>query len=188
MHREYDLFRRSHEKSAHWLYSIIGLKEACERLEKEAEQTPAEVYLQHLRSGEIVARLNIAMSDRGKAFFYVGRDPAASANVTSSLSRLGYTVTTHQNNETARVVLGLMQSYDYFILGDGAAGQREAICWFIKNRFPRSVVLALNRHHSELAGADLNFPEISVPGKWIAAMQDLLKPGSFPFLSPAANF
>ncbi len=179
MHREYDLFRRVGEKSGQWLYSIIGLPEACDRLAKEAAQSlESEVYVEHVRSNTIVARMNIPAQDLHKSIFFVGFGEPASANVSASLTGMGYTVTVHRNNATAKLVLELPQSYKYFVLGNGPDEPRDDICRFIKRRFPGASVLALNMRHESLAGADLNLPAISIPGRWVAALQGHSSAGS----------
>lgn len=172
MHREYDVFKRVNEKSSQWLFSIHGLFEACERLKLEAGKTTAEVFVQHVKSGQLMARVNIAPADRPRALFFIDYDREHAAGAFAGLMNLGFTMTTHYQSDTARVVLGLPQGYDFFILGHGAPdAERSELCEFIRERCPAALVLALNAQAIRLACADLNISAAAPPGQWISLLQ-----------------
>jgi hypothetical protein len=88
---------------------------------------------------------------------------------TDLLRARGYGVVTVIGNEAAKLVLDLSPSWNFFIVGGAAATEvREEIVDWLKSKFPRVPILALNpRETPELLGADYNAnqnePELWLP-------------------------
>jgi len=84
------------------------------------------------------------------------------------LRSLGYHVISVIGNDPARVLLTSTQHYDFFMVGHAAPeeARTEMIDW-IRVKYPRVKILALNPPHQQLLNADyhgtLNGPENWLP-------------------------
>ena len=87
------------------------------------------------------------------------------------LERRGYEVISALGNQAAKQALLPRKRYDLFILGHAAPEkERLEMAQWLKDRFPKTKILALNPpHHPRLGGADFNV-ELNGPEAWLAVV------------------
>ena len=170
MEREYDLFEQLPDGSPMWRCHAVGLPEARRKLEELGKSTVNECFAMHLPTREIVARSNVR-SSRGRKpmLFQITYDHKRALARIEILKLHGYEVVTVIGNEAAKVILGMRQDCDLFIVGHAAPDEtrREMVQW-LKANCPGIQILALNPPSiRELSGADynakLNGPETLLP-------------------------
>jgi hypothetical protein len=180
MEREYEIFERLPDNSLMWHDHATGLPKARNKLREIAQSSGNECFAIHLESGEIVARCNVGASGRefGKpSLFQIGYDEPRARTRSQLLRARGYDVVSVIGNEAAKVILTLPSQFDMFIVGHNAPepDRREMVAW-LKEKFPRARVLALNRREiRELDGADYNV-ELNGPEVWLSIVNETLGP------------
>jgi len=171
MQRNYDLFEQFPDGSVMWRGRASGLPEVCRQLSDLSTNTANECYAMHLPTKEIVARVNVGGSHpkiEKRLVGQIGYDHAAARTRTDALRAHGYDVVTVIGNDAAKLVLDLLPSWNFFIVGDAAPTEaREGIVQWLKSKFPDVPILALNlNEQSELSGADYNISQSS-PELWL---------------------
>ena len=161
MQRNYDLFEVFPDGTVIWRAKVSGLPEVRQKLADLAATTANECCAIHLSTQDVVARMNVG-GKRPKItkrlVAQIGYDPELVRKRTLLLRSRGYEVVSVVGNECARLVLDLSQDWDCFIIGHGAPKEvREEMVAWLKARFPRIPVLALNPPVVPvLQGADYN--------------------------------
>ena len=120
--------------------------------------------LRMAKSHEVVARLNVP---RAKwCVFQIAYDEESGLARAEILRRLGHSVMSVVGNEQAKLLLNSVQHYDLFIVGVAAREEtRRKIVDWLKEKYPKIKILALNPSHRPLPGADYNVIEDD-PEKW----------------------
>ena len=170
MERDYDLFEQLPDGSPMWRGRASGLHETRRKLQELSKATTNECLAIHLPTREIAARVNVhTASGKKPVVFQITYDHELGHARTEILKLHGYEVVSVIGNEAAKVVLGLRQECDLFIIGHGAPEEirREMVEW-LKTNYPSVRILALNPPLTrDLMGADynvkLNGPETLLP-------------------------
>jgi len=83
----------------------------------------------------------------------------------------GYGVITVVGNEKARVLLGSIHHHDLFIVGQVAAEAiREEMVDWLREKYPRVKILALNLPGQQLSNADFN--ALNGPENWLSMVTE----------------
>ncbi len=179
MEREYDLFEQFPDGEPMWRGHAVGLTSARRALEELSRTTRNECFILHLLTKEVVARLNVR-SSRGvghkPVVFQIAYDGGLASARTSVLRLQGYEVVSVIGNEAAKVVLSMLEQYDFFIVGHAADDQarREMVLW-LKAHYPGVRILALNPPKiSKLEGADYNV-KLNGPETWLPIIATALR-------------
>jgi len=159
--REYDLFEQFPDGFPMWRRRAMGLPEVRRQLTDLCGKTKNECFAMYLPTKEIVARVNVGGQGpqiQKRLVAQVVYDPAKGKARTAALRAEGYEVVSAIGNEAAKLVLDLSPSWNLFLIGEGAAnGAREEMASWLKERFPRVPILALNPPTAlVLEGADYN--------------------------------
>jgi hypothetical protein len=180
MNRVYEIFEVLPVGSPHKVAVASGLESAKLKLHEFANQTHNECYVADARTRQIVAQVNIPpMKRRGTTrIFQISYDEQSGLQRAELLKSLGYTVMSVIGNEAARVALTPIRHYDLFIVGHAAPEEaRQEIFLWLKAKYPRVKILALNPPTQELPGADYNARQ-NDPGNWLPIVsRELLNPG-----------
>lgn len=179
MEREYDLFEQFPDGLPMWRGHALGLGNARLTLERIANATNNECFAVHLPTKEIVARLNVRVPRGGvrkPLIFQIAYDGKLALARTEILRLHGYEVVFVIGNEAAKVVLGMPQHFDLFIVGHAAAEaiRREMVAW-LRTNYSDVRILALNPPGiRELVGADYNV-ELNDPEVWVHVVGSALQ-------------
>lgn len=164
MHREYEIFEVLPNGSSIRVARVSGWEFAQVVLEQLAKRTSNECFAADAKSHEVVAQLNVP---RAKwCVFQIAYDEGSGLARAEILRRLGHSVISVVGNEKAKLLLNSVQYYDLFIVGGTAPeeARREMVDW-LKEKYPKVKILALNPSHQPLLGADYNVTEDD-PEKW----------------------
>jgi hypothetical protein len=138
-------------------------------LQELAKRTRNECFVADARTRQVVAQLNVSqgMWRAIKRIFQISYDEQLGLGRAELLRSLGYGVISVIGNDPAVVLLTSIQHYDLFILGHAAPEETrtEMIDW-IKVKYPRVKILALNAPHQQLLNADYNVT-INGPENWL---------------------
>lgn len=165
-----------------WRDHAVGLRSASLKLQEIAKHTQNECFAVHLLSGDVVTRANLR---GGKpVVFQVSYDSALSAGRASVLRLHGYQVVSVLGNDAAKLVLDNPQKCDFFIVGCGAPDdiRNEIVAW-IKAKYPKQPMPALNAPGKALDGADFNV-KINGPESWLPLLANVVGGGTKPPQSP----
>ena len=90
----------------------------------------------------------------------------------------GYSVVSVIGNNAAKVVLSPIQHYDLFIIGRGAAeGTMQEMVLWIKAKYPRVKILAINSPNQKVLRVDHNVRQ-NGPENWLPIVsRELAKSG-----------
>ena len=114
---------------------------------------------------QVVALANIAQTKR--VVFQVAYDERLREERANLLERRGYEVVSVVGNERSKAVLGLPQRVDLFIVGhDAPEPTRTEIVVWLKTKYPKVPVVALNLPGQELPSADYN-ALVNDPETWL---------------------
>lgn len=187
MEREYELFEQLPDGSTIWRACASGLPNVRLKLQEIARKTTNQCFAMYFPTKEIVARLNVPAS-RGAAVkplvFQIAYDNRQATARTAALRLHGYEVVSVIGNEAAKIILGMHQRCDFFIVGHAAPDQtREEMVAWLKVKYPDVQILALNPPRiPELAGADYNV-KLNGPETWLPVIASALG-GHHPGTSP----
>ena len=142
MHRVYEIFEVLPNGSPQRVSVVSGLDSAKARLHELANQTPNECFASDARTRQIVALLNV---------------PPSKWRATDLMQARGYSVMSVIGNEAAKVALTPVQHYDLFLIGNAAPDEtRQEMAFWLKAKYPRVKILALNSPNREVLRADYN--------------------------------
>jgi hypothetical protein len=168
MNREYDVFEVIGSGPV-WHSRASGLVEARARLQQLRRQTGNECFAMHLPTHEIVARVNVRAPAGAKpVIVQIAYDSVLAVARTKVFRLQGYEVQTLLGSEAAKVVLGMGQRCDLFLVAHAAplAIRTEMVKW-LKANYAGVPIIALSADASSVDGADfnakLNGPETLLP-------------------------
>jgi|SRR5690348_1437869 len=157
--RDYDLFEQFPDGYPVWRGYASGLLEARRQLLDLSRNTKNECFAMHLPTKEVVARVNLGVSQgRKPVVFQITYDQAFAAERAEVLRRHGYEVQTVCGNESAKALLTGPRHCDLFIVGHAAPEEvrRDIVAWLNEN-YPGVHIIALNLPQTQqLAGANFN--------------------------------
>ena len=161
MELEYDIFEKLPDGSPLWHAHSVGLRAATILLTNVARNTPHECFAIQLRENRVVARANIGHgTGRKPIVFQIAYDHKLSVYRADALRQHGYEVITAIGNDAAKLILTQTEPYHFFLLGEsGAIEKRRDMVQWLKLKFPKVPVLAVNPLGMETPGADLNLEQ-----------------------------
>jgi hypothetical protein len=144
-------------------------------LQELAKRTKNECFVADARTRQVMAQLNVSQGKWRaiKRIFQISYDEQLGLRRAELLRSLGYGVISVIGNNPAKVLLTSIQHYDLFILGHAAPEETrtEMIDW-IKVKYPRVKILALNAPHKQLLNADYNIT-LNGPENWLPIVTKL---------------
>ncbi len=159
MHRVYEIFEVWPDGSTVKRAVVSGLEFAKVTLDALAERTSHECKAVDAETRQVVAQRNVprVKGRTAKRIFQIAYDEGIGFRRTQLLKELGYGVISVLGNEAAKVLLGVVQHYDLFIVGHAApeSARREMVAW-LKANYPRVKILALNPPRQQITDADYN--------------------------------
>lgn len=169
MLRVYEIFEVLPNGSLQRVTEISGLGSAKARLHELASHTPNECFAADARTRQIVALMNVPPSKwrATKHIFQITYDEKLGARWAELLKSQGYSVMSVIGNEAAKLVLSPVQQYDFFVVGSAAPEEtRQEMVFWLKAKYPRAKILALNPSNQEIVQADYNVRE-NGPENWL---------------------
>ena len=170
MHRVYEIFEVLPDGSPQKVSVVSGLDSAKARLNEVATNTTNECFASDTRTRQIVALANVPTTRwlASKHIFQISYDEHMGAQRAELLKSRGYTVVSAIGNQAAKLVLIPIQHYDLFIVGHAAPAEtRQEMVFWLKGKYPRATIVALNPPSQKLLQADYNveqnYPELWLP-------------------------
>jgi len=181
MNRVYEVFEVLPNGVPQKVTVVTGLEIAKSRLHALAGRTPNECFVTDAETHQIVAHLNIpAMKRRNiKRILTIVYDEQLGHQRAAVLRSHGYDVVSIVGNQAAKILLSPIEHYDLFIVGHAAPAEtrQEMVTW-LKKKYPKVKILALNPPHQRIVGADYNVKQ-NGPETWLPILaQELGGPGS----------
>ena len=159
MYRVYEVFEVLANGVPQKVTVVTGLEVAKSRLHALADRTINECFAADAETHQIVAHVNIpAMKRRNiKRILVISYDEQLGHQRAAVLRSRGYEVVSIVGNEAAKILLTPNERYDFFIVGHTAAAEtrQEMVLW-LKEKYPRVKILALNPPQQKVSGADFN--------------------------------
>jgi len=159
MHPVYEIFEVLPNGVPQRMTVVTGLELAKSKLDKLACQTNNECFAKDAKTRQIVAHMNVPPMKRRsiKRIFIISYHEQAGLQRAALLRPHGYDVVSIVDNQAAKVVLSSGEPDDLFIVGRAAPEEtrREIVAW-LKAKYPRGKILALNPPHQKIPGADYN--------------------------------
>jgi len=175
MYSVYEIFEVLPDGSALRISRVSGLEFANLALQELAKRTKNECFIADARTRRVVAQLNVSQGKlrATKRIFQIAYDEQLGLRRAELLRSLGYGVISVIGNDPAKVLLTSILHYDLFILGHAAPEETrtEMIDW-IKVKYPRVKILALNAPHQQLLNADCNVT-LNGPENWLPLVTQL---------------
>src|SRR2546421_9745485 len=169
MYSVYEIFEVLPNGSTLKISRVSGLEFANLVLQELAKRTRNECFVADVRTRQVVVQLNVSQEKwrTTKRIFQIAYDEKLGLRRAELLRSLGYGVISVIGNDPARVLLTSIQHYDFFMVGHAAPEdtRTEMIDW-IRVKYPRVKILALNAPHQQLLNADYNVT-INGPENWL---------------------
>jgi len=169
MYSVYEIFEVLPNGSTLKISRVSGLEFANLALRELAKRTRNECFVADARTRRVVAQLNVSQEKRRatKRIFQIAYDEQLGLRRAELLRSRGYGVISVIGNDPARVLLTSIQHYDLFIVGHAAPEETrtEMIDW-IRAKYPKVKILALNPPHQQLLNADYNVT-LNGPENWL---------------------
>ena len=169
MYSVYEIFEVLPNGSTLKISRVSGLEFANLALRELAKRTRNECFVTDARTRRVVAQLNVSQEKRRatKRIFQIAYDEQLGLRRAELLRSRGYGVISVIGNDPARVLLTSIQHYDLFIVGHAAPEETrtEMIDW-IRVKYPKVNILALNPPHQQLLNADYNVT-LNGPENWL---------------------
>ncbi|PYU52208.1 MAG: hypothetical protein DMG48_07325 [Acidobacteria bacterium] len=169
MYSVYEIFEVLPNGSTLKISRVSGLEFANLALRELAKRTSNECFVADARTRRVVAQLNVSKEKwrAAKRIFQIAYDEQLGLRRAELLRSLGYGVISVIGNDPARVLLTSIQHYDLFIVGHAAPEETrtEMIDW-IRVKYPKVNILALNPPHQQLLNADYNVT-LNGPENWL---------------------
>jgi hypothetical protein len=170
MVREYEIFEVLPNGSTRRISAVSGLEFAHRGLKELAKHTSNECFAADAKTRQVVAQMNVPQTKRrlAKRIFHIAYNEELGVRRAELLRSSGYGVISVIGNERAKILLSSIQHYDLFIVGHAAPEQtrKEMVDW-LKLKYPKVKILALNPSHQELSTADYNVLQ-NGPENWLA--------------------
>jgi len=169
MYSVYEIFEVLPDGSTLKFSRVSGLEFANLALQELAKRTRNECFVADARTKRVVAQVNVSPGKlrATKRIFQIAYDEQLGLRRAELLRSLGYGVISVIGNDPARVLLTSIQHYDLFIVGHAAPEETrtEMIDW-IRAKYPKVKILALNPPHQQLLNADYNVT-LNGPENWL---------------------
>ena len=168
MYRAYDIFEVMPDGSTIKRAAVSGLEFAKLAVEELSRRTTNECFAADKYTHQVVAQMNVPLARRSiKRIFQISYDEEAGVRRAELLRGCGYGVISVMGNKAAKVLLDSVQYYDLFIVGHAAPEEtrREMVAW-LKAKYPKVKVLALNPPCQQMTNADYNALQNS-PETWL---------------------
>ena len=175
MRRVYEIFEVLPNGSPRRVTVVPGLESAKARLDALADSTRNECFVADARTRQIIAMMNVPPSKwRGtKWVFQIAYDEQLGPLRATILRSCGYGVTCVFGNPAAKFLLSSteLEQYDLFIIGHSApeAIRLEMAAW-LKAKYPRVKILALNPPNQQVPTADYNI-RLNGPETWLPTVK-----------------
>lgn len=169
MNRVYEIFEVLSNGSPQRVTVVSGLDSAKARLHDLSANTPNECFVSDARTHQIVAMLNVPPSrwEVSKHIFQICYDERMGVHRAELLKSSGYRVMSAIGNEAAKLALIPIQPYALFLVGHGATVEiRQEMVFWLKAKYPKATVVALNPPNQELTAADYNVRQNN-PEDWL---------------------
>lgn len=170
MYRVYEIFEVPPNGSPQRVTVVSGLDAAKTRLFELASNTDNECFASDARTHQIVALMNVPPSKwrASKHVFQISYDEQMGVQRAELLKSRGYSVISVIDNPAAKLALSPIQPYDLFLVGQAAPLEaRQEMVFWLKAKYPRAIIVALNPPNQQLARADYNvqpnYPEVWLP-------------------------
>ena len=170
MHRVYEIFEVLPNGSPQRVTIVSGLESAKLKLHEFASNTANECFASDARTHQIVALVNVPPSGwrASKHIFQISYDEQTGVETAELLRSRGFSVVSAIGNEAAKLALIPIQPYELFLLGHAAAVEtRQEMVFWLKPKYPRATIVALNPPNQELVRADYNVRQQSSED-WLA--------------------
>jgi len=189
MHGQYEIFEVMPSGSARRITAVSGLEFGLLTLRELAKRTSNECFAADAKTRQIIAQMNVPQPKwrATKRIFHVAYDERLGDDTAELLRSRGYGVMSVVGNEKARALLGSIQHYDLFIVDHAAAAaiRKEMVDW-LREKYPRVKILALNPPGQQLSNADFSVP--SGPENWLPIVtQELANSGETPGLNKVST-
>jgi len=159
MHRVYEIFEALPNGSPQRVTVVSGLDSAKTTLHELSNNTKNECFAADARTRQIVAMKNVPPSKwrAAKHIFQIVYDEKTSSKWAEILKSRGYSVMSVIGNDAAKLVLVPIQHYDLFIIGHAAPVEaRQEMALWLKVKYPKAKIVALNPPNQEIICADYN--------------------------------
>jgi hypothetical protein len=170
MYRAYELFEVLPNGSPQRVTVVSGLDYAKAKLHELGTNTTNECFASDARTHQVVALVNVPPSKWRSAthIFQISYDEQVGTQRAELLKSRGYSVVSAIGNQAAKLVLIPIQPYDLFIVGHAAPVEtRQEMVFWLKAKYPKAVIVALNPPKQELLQADYNVRKDSAE-TWLA--------------------
>jgi hypothetical protein len=169
MYRVYEIFEVPPNGSPQRVTVVSGLDSAKTRLFELASNTGNECFASDARTHQIVALMNVPPSKwrACKHIFQISYDEQMGVQRAELLKSRGHSVISAIGNSAAKLALSPIQPYDLFLVGHSAPVEtRQEMVFWLKAKYPRAIVVALNPPNQELLRADYNVQQ-NYPETWL---------------------
>jgi CheY-like chemotaxis protein len=148
----FDIFKVEPD-SVRWVESADDLERAKVRVKALAGRSPGEYIILNQQTRE-----RISVQPQPKRIFQIAYNEKERHAREELLRRFGYEVISVSDNAGAKTALASIGEVDLFLLGNSAPEEtREEMVSWLKAKFPRVKIVALNpSHNREVPGADCN--------------------------------
>ena len=169
MYRVYELFEVMPTGSPQRVSVVSGLEFAKAALQRLAKDTTNECYVADRETHQVMMQINVARAKlrATRRIFQIAYDEDLGLRRAELLRSRGYGVISVVGNQAAKLLLSSIQHYDLFIVGHAAPEETrtEMIDW-IRVKYPKVNILALNPPHQQLLNADYNVT-LNGPENWL---------------------
>lgn len=166
---QFELFEVMPDGSAARRGTAETIDEAWLQLRQLARQTLNECFTIHTATRRLVAHLNVPLMEEShmKRILQITYALESALAMEEMLQLWGYRVSTVVGNEEAQAKLASKPLFDLFIVGHAAPEQtrNEMVAW-LRERYPKVKILALNPSQQSVRGADYNV-QLSGPESWL---------------------
>lgn len=170
MNRVYEIFEVLPIGPPQRVTVVSGLEYAKARLHELATKTANECFASDARTHQIVALINVPPSKwrASKHIFQISYDERTGVQRAELLKSSGHSVILAIGNAAAKLALTPIQPYELFIVGHEAPAEtRQEMVYWLKAKYPRAILVALNPPNQRLLQADYNaqqdYPEAWLP-------------------------
>ncbi|PYT77266.1 MAG: hypothetical protein DMG40_24060 [Acidobacteria bacterium] len=180
MCRNYEIFEVLPNGSPQRVAVASGLESAKLKLHDLASRSRNECYAADPRTRQIVVHMNVPPTKRQavKRVFQISYDEQSGIQRAKLLMSYGYDAVSVISNEPAKFLLsGLLtgsERFDLFIIGHAAPEEsRQEIAAWLKVKYPKAKVLALNPPDQQIFSADFNVRQDD-PESWLPIVRHQL--------------
>ena len=169
MTRVYEIFEVKPNGSPQRVTVVSGLESAKARLHELASNTTNECFASDARTHQIVALINVPPSKwrASKHIFQVSYDERWGVQRAELLKSRGHSVILAIGNAAAKLALIPIQPYELFIVGHEAPAEtRQEMVFWLKAKYPKAIIVALNPLDQKLLQADYNVRQ-NYPETWL---------------------